>query len=166
METPARERRSERGRGAAEDEPDARVQTPPGAGPPFPAAGHCRGVSKGAEKREKLGQRFLRLFRKGKAPGPTAAEAGEGLGGSGNPALGKCGGERVRKQEEPGAACLPRGAGAPLARHPSPLPPDAPKAPPACERKQNTNHLQRHRLLRRHRPVTSPPQPRPLPPWA
>lgn len=58
--------------------------------------------------------------------------------------------------EEPEAAAL--GARAP------PLPLRHPRGPAGVRLTQHANHLQRHRLRRRHRPVTSPP--RPLPPWA
>ena len=79
---------------------------------------------------------------------------------------GKCGSEWMRKQEEPQSRRPPPWGEGPARAPPPAFSPDAPKAPPACGRKQNTNYLQRHRFLRRHRPVTSPPQPPPLPPWA
>lgn len=58
-----------------------------------------------------------------------------------------------------------RGPGRPCAAPPLPL--RRPRGPAGVRLTQHANHLQRHRLRRRHRPVTSPPRPPPpLPPWA
>lgn len=74
------------------------------------------------------GSRFLRLFRKGKAPGCMGAEARKEWGEAGAQHKGKCGGERVRKQEEPQSRLPPpRGEGPALAP-PPPLP--LPRRPP------------------------------------
>lgn len=55
-------------------------------------------------------------------------------------------------------------AAAQAARAP-PLPLRRPRGPAGVRLTQHANHLQRHRLRRRHRPVTSPPRP-PPPSWA
>lgn len=141
-----------------------RTQTPRGAGPSSPTLGVFYPLPFSGE----VGAAALEVppaLPEEESPRPDGRRSQEGVGGSGNRAEGEV---RRRAGKETGRAPVPpasptgRGPGS---RAPSPSP-DAPRAPPACERKQNTNHLQRHRLLRRHRPVTSPPQPPPLPPWA
>lgn len=162
----------ERSRTDAESEPERRVQTPQPAGPAFPAAGHCFSflfffsTPRTGRRSEGTQVQVPPPVPEGEGPRPHGRGARKGWGEAGTEHKGKCGGERVRKQEEPRSRLPPQRGEGPALAPPLPPSPDAPKAPPACERKQNTNHLQRHRLLRRHRPVTSPPQPPPLPPWA
>ena len=164
---------AKRAREAPGCEPEPRVQTPREAGPSSPAAEH-RGFPPthtpfSYRTRRRSGSSRVRgsSGHSGRERPPARQRPKPGRGGRKREpnTRGSAAASGRGNRKSPSPARLPLGARARLARPPPPSP-DAPKAPPACERKQNTNHLQRHRLLRRHRPVTSPPQPPPLPPWA
>lgn len=148
-------------------------------GLPCPAAGHClaaglpsppqpglRGaagaVGSGAPQPRPLqGDGPPSPPRPGTGPGATREPSQDGGSAAGRPAAEQTG----RGASGPAGRPTSHGASVRLARHPRPLP-RRPRGPAGVRQKTHTNHLQRHRLLRRHRPVTSPPQPPPLPPWA
>lgn len=84
-------------------------------------------------------------------PRPARCRSQEGMGGSGRRAQGKCGGFWVSKQEEPQSRRSPtpgKGPGSPATSTRSP---DAPGAPPACEKTE-------------HRSLTTASSPAPAPP--